>query len=176
MAAYQWKIPGLHAGISADIAGKVCEDLEYSGKLTPRNLVSVSKPEDAPLHDAFEWNDEAAAQKYREVQAGGIIRNLVVLAQPQVADCYDEDTPVVRAFVSVKNEGRSQYERIVTVMGNAQKRKQLLLSARRDMEAFRAKYNVLCELGDVLSAMDWALLSIPTPEELKNREDLTDGL
>ena len=61
---YKWK-ERAQIRVSADVAGRVCEELEKDGALTPKRLLDVSRAEDAPLHDAFEWNDGIAAEKYQ---------------------------------------------------------------------------------------------------------------
>lgn len=75
---YEWKDLASVRNIKADaqVAGEVCEELEREGRLTPENLVEVSKDENAPLHNEFEWNDATAAKKYRRSQAQFIIKCL----------------------------------------------------------------------------------------------------
>ena len=51
---YQWKA-GAVVKASAEDAGAQCEALSRAGKLTPAALVDLNRPEDAPLHNAFEW-------------------------------------------------------------------------------------------------------------------------
>ena len=55
------------------------ENLEKTVGITPKNLVEANRDESAPLHNEFEWNDTKAAEKYRETQAGYIIRNICVV-------------------------------------------------------------------------------------------------
>ena len=79
---------GFHLRSDAQVVGEVCYELEKKGRLTPKELVDVSRPKDAPLHDEFEWNNTIAAEKYREVQAGYIIRSVAVKVteiKPEVA-------------------------------------------------------------------------------------------
>ena len=57
---YQWK-EGARISFPAQIAGRVCAALEEQNALTAQRLVDESRPEDAPLHAAFEWNDTIAA-------------------------------------------------------------------------------------------------------------------
>ena len=73
---YQWKA-GAVVKASAEDAGAQCEALSRAGKLTPAALVDLNRPEDAPLHNAFEWRDDVAAEKYRESQARYIILSLI---------------------------------------------------------------------------------------------------
>ena len=53
-----------------NIAKDVMDQLSAEGRLSPLDLVEASRPEDAPLHNEFEWNDTIAAQKWRKGQDG----------------------------------------------------------------------------------------------------------
>ena len=72
---YTW-CDGSHHKVDPNVAAQVATELEEAGMLTAKNLVDVSRPEDAPLHDEFEWDDSVAAEKYREGQARNVIHSL----------------------------------------------------------------------------------------------------
>ena len=146
MAVYRWK-SGARSPVSAQVAGEVCASLEESGSLTPRALVDASRAEDAPLHGAFEWDDEAAAERYREAQAGYIIRSVEVVVEGT--------SEPVRAFVSVtESRHAAPYASIEHVMVRSDSRAILLDRARTELEAFRRKYRQLSELAEVFAAID----------------------
>lgn len=144
MSAYKWT-SGARCAVDANIAGAVCEQLEERGELTAERLVDVSRPEDAPLHRAFEWNDAIAAEKFRVTQAGYIIRSLVV-----VVEAADEARPI-RAYFTTEVK---RYENINVIMQSEDKRRKLLQTAKRELEAFKAKYKALTELNKVFEAID----------------------
>lgn len=149
MGYYKWG-PGLSRSVSADVAGSVCERIAERGNLTPKALVDESRPQDAPLHQEFEWDDAVAAEAYREVQAGGIIRQLVTVVKKE-----SEEVPT-RAFVSVRKseEEPKSYVGINIAIKSPDMRSQLLASAIRDAELFHRKYKTLSELADVISAIE----------------------
>ena len=146
MAAYtyQYKVRGLQKA-PAQVAGEVCEKLQNSpGGLTPKTLVEASRDKDAPLHGEFEWRDDVAAELYRENQAGGIIRNIVIVSEEQ-------DKPD-RAFVSTP--GRTgNYVALDAALNNAQWSAHLLEQAKSDMVAFLAKYRRVERLTKVNAAI-----------------------
>ena len=146
MAAYKWKA-GSRIKLDAQTAGEVCGELEKEGRLTPAELVETSRDEAAPLHGAFEWRDEIAAEKYREVQAGHIIRSLEVV--------ITGTSEPVRAFfpVSIVGEARC-YTRTETILRDENARATLLERALAELEAFKRKYKTLGELADVFAAID----------------------
>lgn len=148
--AYRW---GQRAySVSADVAGRVMEDLENGPGLTAKNLVDVSRPEDAPLHSVFEWNDSTAAELYRENQARRLIASIEIVREdvPEV-----EEKPVmIRAFHALRTEETEGYEHIQHIMSDEEKRNRLLELAKRDMNIFKEKYKELKELSKVFESMD----------------------
>ncbi|MBO5831573.1 MAG: hypothetical protein J6R01_08210 [Alistipes sp.] len=139
---YQWKSTS-RIKTNAQTAGEVCEALEKTVGLTAKTLLEASRPEDAPLHNEFEWNDSIAAEKYREDQARYIIRMLCVASE-------EEDTPPVRAFFTVSPE--LPYENIQRIVSNPEKRTSLLEMAFAEFKAFEAKYNAVSEFAPVFTA------------------------
>lgn len=141
---YRFK-PGARLKASPQTVGKVCSQLEQDGKLSPEELVEVSRDEEAPLHDLFEWDDAIAGEKYRVYQAGYIIRSVEVV--------YESKEPV-RAFVPrfIKHE-QSTYQSISVAIKHKDTREYLLESARKEMQAFVRKYRNLEELSDLINSI-----------------------
>lgn len=137
--------PGTRTKADANVAGAVCEGLREEGKLTAANLVAVSRPEDAPLHSAFDWNDAEAAEKWREQQARVIIGNLRVVV--------DGDPEPVKAFFNLRVE-EPEYESLETILKNEDDTALMLRNALRDLNVFRAKYGRLKALSNVFAAVD----------------------
>lgn len=144
---YKWK-SGARAPVKAQVAGEICEQLDAKGNLTPKALVDASRPEDAPLHKAFEWDDEKAAEAYRETQASYIIRSIEVeregMAEP------------IRAFYTVPTmDGKPyQYRSVEVILRDADSRDTLLEKAKHELRAFTRKYKQLTELSDVIKAAE----------------------
>ena len=131
-----------------NIAGKVCEDLARDGRLTAKDLVDVSRPEDAPLHKEFEWDDHKAAEMFRQKQAQNIIVNLVAIEA--------EEQKPTRAFFNVTfdNVKPGSYEETVVIMSDKTKREKLLEIARQELKTFKNKYQELKELSGVFAEID----------------------
>ena len=133
--------------VDPQIAGAVCDELEKKGKLTPSELVEASRDEAAPLHKAFEWNDEEAARRYRETQAGYIIRSLEVVL-------VDKGEPVRAFFPITINSTSNGYTSIETIISDYDAKQALLESALAELSSFRRKYKRLTELDSVFAAID----------------------
>lgn len=139
---YQWK-EASRIKADAQKAGEVCENLEKTVGLTSKTLLDASRPEEAPLHKEFEWNDSKAAEKYREEQAGHIIRCLCVKPEKVHSE-------PVRAYFKVEQQ---TYSSIVKIQANAEKMSCLLDIAKKELEAFEKKYRQLKELDSVFRAI-----------------------
>ena len=146
---------------SPQLVGEVCQALKekLNGELHPADLVNASRSEDAPLHNEFEWDDNVASEKYREIQAGRIIRSVSVKITQIPSDVTqfnakitEKKGEVVRFFHSVNGKG---YESLENIIQNEEKRKKLLDSCVRDIEIFQEKYEMLrSDLSVLFDAMD----------------------
>ena len=141
---YQWK-PASQIKADAQEAGRVCEKLERTVGLTAKTLLDASRPEDAPLHGEFEWDDTIAAEAYRETQAQYIIRMLCVAPD-------EERKEPVRAYFVTKTA--KVYDGVNVILQDMDKRSALLDIAMRELAAFKRKYSMLSELADVFAAIE----------------------
>lgn len=140
---YEWK-PGSRFKVDANTAGAVCGQLEAAGNLTAKSLLDASRPEDAPLHSEFEWDDSVAAEKFREDQARSIIRHLVVRLDEK------PDTPV-RGFFQIRQAEQS-YTNVNVILAQRDLRSELIQQALEEMAAFQRKYGTLTELAMIFEA------------------------
>jgi hypothetical protein len=70
---------------------------ERCGQLTAALVVEEAEPDDSPLHDQFEWDDESAGHRYRLTQARALIRSVRI----RVVES-DPKSETVRAFINVQ--------------------------------------------------------------------------
>lgn len=141
--------------IPAQVAGEYLETIDREeGGLTAQKLLDKSRPEDALLHDTFEWDDTEAAEKYRLGQARFFIGNVITV------EVKGEQVAPTRAFVSVSDAAHSEvgvFRPIIKALTNEDHRKVVLKNAMRDMQSFKEKYENLSELANVISAMNEVL-------------------
>lgn len=143
---YKWKTNFYKT--PASVAAGVMEELSKDGKLTAKSLVDASRPVNAPLHDEFEWNNDKAAELYRQEQARTMIQNIVVI---------NEESPkqeTTRAFVHIKQEETSAYEPIAVVIHDEDKLAILYKTALRELESFKAKYKGIKAFEAVIKEID----------------------
>ena len=97
MTNYEFRDGAHIKGVTANDAGdELSRIYEEKGELTAPLVVDESRPQDAPLHPAFEWDDLIAAEKHREHQARNIIKSVKVI-QP--------DKPAEPVYVHIKSAG-----------------------------------------------------------------------
>ncbi|NRA48169.1 MAG: hypothetical protein HRU12_03480 [Phaeodactylibacter sp.] len=90
-------------GLAAERAAQELERIRQKrGTLTSAVIVEESRSETAILHNAFEWNDTIAAQKYRERQAGTLVRSIVLIEKK----APDVQSPV---YTLTMTEQKRQY-------------------------------------------------------------------
>lgn len=114
---------------------------------TLSDVVERAKDINSEMHDVFEWDDSIAGRKYRESQAGYMVRNLVIKVDKR------QNTEAVRYFVSTGNRDNS-YAPVRLVVRNEDAYLNLLNRAYAELRAFKKKYSTLSELDEILSLID----------------------
>lgn len=125
------------------------------GSITAEIVLKDAQKKSSPLHSHFDWDDTAAARKYRLIQAGELIRKIKV-----EYSVSENRTVRIRAFHNVSDEdageestGKGYFVTLDTALSVTSYRDQLLENCKRDMNAFRSKYAALNEVSEVLDAM-----------------------
>lgn len=129
---YKWKT-GSRFKTDVNVAVKVMKGLAEKGSLTPEALVDASRPEDAPLHSEFEWDDAKAAEEWRKQTGRVMIGSVVYIQEDQ------PKMPPVRAYYHIEQK-ESVYEPIEVILRNDEKADKLFRLAVRELSAFRDKY------------------------------------
>lgn len=137
---YQWKLPGLYS-VPAQTAGdELSRIYAERGELQAADVVEESRPEAAPLHACFEWDDFKAAERYRQQQARTLIDCVVTVKKTK-----NSTMETVRAFPHTA----SSYHPIQVVLGKREMRDSLIQDALRDLEAFRKRLETFSTLEPV---------------------------
>ena len=142
---YQWK-NSAYIKADANVAGKMCEELERTVGLTAETMLEANRAESAPLHSEFEWDDEIAAEGYRLQQARHIINCLCIRQE-------DAKKEPIRAFFRV-DTASSSYESLDVIIRQEDKYAALLKAAGNELKAFKKKYAALKELEELFKLID----------------------
>jgi hypothetical protein len=145
---------GSRLPVPAQVAGEELERIAATndGIILPSTVVEESKPESAPLHDCFEWQDEIAAEKYRLDQARQIIRTVVV------TEHEGREIEPTRAFVNIITAEQQGYMATGAALSDESLREQVLSRARSEMATWADRYRHLSELASVVAEVDRALV------------------
>ncbi len=140
-----WKIEGFY---NAD-ASKVLDELsELGDEYSLSDVVEKAKDKNSEMHSIFEWDDSVAGVEYRKIQAGKMVRNLVIVRNDET-----EEKTNVRYFVSTGKRD-STYTPTRLVIRNQDAYEELLKRALAELRAFKEKYSTLAELEEILALID----------------------
>jgi hypothetical protein len=112
------------------MAGDKIEDalreLERENRLLPADVVEKARDPDSPLHSHFEWDNTAAAEKYRLVQARTLIRTVKLMVTvhdvPVSVSYYVRDPEAdaqqagYRSVVSLRSEEDAARNAVIDAM------------------------------------------------------------
>ena len=145
---YSWKL--YKYSVPAETVGQEFEKIEKQyGKLTNDLVLQNAEDENSPLHQLFEWDDAVAGHKYRLSQATNIIISLSV-------EVEEEPQPKpVRAYYNVaSDEKKGKFVNMKTAFSNPDTKEIILQRAKRELEAFKEKYQNLSELAGIFAQID----------------------
>ena len=115
------------------------------GHLVPAAVVDAARDTKSVLHRHFEWNDKAAAEKFRLDQARSLIRCIHVESE-------DTEIGATRAFLSIRDKSGVSYRTIADVLNSADLQQRLLAQAEKDLLAFEARYQNLEDICSLIRA------------------------
>lgn len=140
----EWKIKGLY---KADAETVYKEITALGDSFSPADIVEAARNESSELHKCFEWDDNIAAEKYREHQARMVIAQLVVRTETT------DNTPVSVRVISSANAMNS-YMPTKMLIRSEPEYADLLERAKRELRAFQQKYITVVELQDIFAMID----------------------
>lgn len=145
MTEYQWRSGMPAPKVDANVFGAIKDEIENQfGTVQPGDIVEEAKKPNSPIRELFEWSDKKAADKFRLDQARHYLGAL------QVVRVSVENGPTIssRAMYRVRpqNEkpGYASQDRIVS---DKHLRRQVIASARKELESFVGKYASVLAMG-----------------------------
>lgn len=119
---------------------------KHDGVLHAEDVVEYARDQTTALHAKFDWDDTEAAHNWRISQAREVIR-VSVTTLPQTSTS-------VHCYVSLPSDRATGggYRHVADVMGDEQRRAEMLATARKELERFERRYSELAELVPVFEA------------------------
>lgn len=148
---YEFNGPGAPKGYTAQQVGtELSRIYQTRGALTPASVVDEARDPTAVLHNAFEWDDETAAENYRQAQARQVIRSVVLVSEPEKG----EQAPIVRAFVSLSDPAAGErartYKPVIEAMRDPMSADEVKRRLRHELLALRRRYLDVLDLEQML--------------------------
>ena len=114
------------------------------GVIKPEDVVDYAKDENSPIHNFFEWDDTAAAEKLRKMQARLLIKAVRVTIEDRPAEAFHN------VKITVNNEPTQGYVGVKTVMSSKELTEQVKSSAVKELKYWQKKYEDLSDLQAVI--------------------------
>lgn len=137
--------------LKGKVAGRAIDELRRTngGSITPALLVDAARSPAHPLHNEFDWDDSAAAERWRQQQARVLINCVRVIVT-------GGDGPATRvAYVSVqtRDDGKAYLPSSV-VLSDVEYRDQAIAEALSILEGWKRRFAHLEELAEVFAVID----------------------
>lgn len=151
---YKWKI-GSRIKCNAQVAGEFINDISNKNgcNVTAQDLLEASRPEDTPLHNDFEWQDDIAAEEYRKYQARNILNSLTIVVEHKDNENKNCESDI-RAFFVIKENDKQSYKPIKVIMMDNDYEQQLYNSALKELIAIKNKYATIQRLKHIFDEIE----------------------
>lgn len=140
----------------AEVAAELERLYESRGRLVPADVVESAADPASPMHTHFEWDDTEAAQRYRMVQAAGLIRSFKVTITHETPAGEVEDLRV-RSWIAARRAGDEDapegYVPERLVRENPHQRDMVLRQMLRDVAVLRRRYQHLTEFWQQVATL-----------------------
>ena len=157
-----YKSLGKFSNEKACVYGEHIQGLaERLGGVTKQDLVEDGRSPDSPLHEYFEWKDDVAAERYREVQAQYLVRHIVIEYRRTGSTEVEE----IRLIHSAKKKGNAKpfYVTVNQVDESDDYRAQAVETALRSLESWIKTYGLYHELWGLTQAITQGVQPRTTP-------------
>lgn len=155
MSAFKWR-EGSRIKADPNKAGELFDNLANEDRLNAETVVEVSKPDEALLHNEFEWDDQKAAISFREHQARNIINSLQIVEVTEQAE-----QPPIRCFFKI-DDNSSNYTPIKTIVQSADSMEVLRKKAAAELKSFQMKYNAILAYCNAVTEMEQLQVKLET--------------
>jgi len=114
------------------------------GYVIASDVVEISRPEQAPLHEEFEWDDERASEKYRQQQARQLLRKVVINYKGKQIHRHHN----VKLQISGKQI--KGYVSIAKILSDEELKQQVLEGALARLQYWQQQYKNYQELDGII--------------------------
>lgn len=128
--------------------GSRMREIAHDGMLTRALILKDAEEKRSPLHDWFEWDNEKAAYEYRLVQAGELLRGVMVVTE------IDGEEVEFRVFDHVKIEMEDEDDAVFfidaqKIMDDKGMLQQIISRAHKEMTDWINRYQKYSQLQPI---------------------------
>lgn len=127
----------------------------HGGDVSAEEVYEDAKKKSSPIHDyVFDTDDDEAARLHRVERARKLLQSIEITVESKSGKDI-----ATRCFVhvDVRRGGEGAYTLIETAINDPNSMECLMTQAKREMESFARKYEVLEDLAGVIGAINKAL-------------------
>jgi len=156
-----WK-SGSQFKVDVEVAYQEVERIraKNGGNATAEAVVEAAKSKRNPLHGEFEWDDAAAANEFRLVQARSLLRSIHVIRDDTPSDRPQRVYEVVTIRQENEAKPKKVYQSVEEIMADPDSRAELLARALSELVAWQRRYRNLQELAVVFRAAEKLLETV----------------
>ncbi|MCP4101199.1 MAG: hypothetical protein GY750_07215, partial [Lentisphaerae bacterium] len=144
----QWK-KGARCKVKPEVAHRVFEKIrKEKGHVDLSEIVRISKPHKAPLHNEFEWDDKKCGVAHRREQARYMVRKIEVVHDKTGVSSRQYESATIHVVEPGKDaepKVRKVFTTTEEILKDPDARAELLSNAIREALAFRRRYSQLSE-------------------------------
>lgn len=139
---FSWRENMPRPPVEAQVFGEEVERIAGTiDAATPAVVLDAARDPASPIHAAFEWRDDKAAENFRIYQARKYLGGIVIVR----VDIKSGATTQRRAFYNVEQGGKRVYVNEARIASSTDLRRQVVERARAELEAYLRKF------GDILA-------------------------
>jgi hypothetical protein len=155
---YQWKNKARSRGLSAQEVGSRLEDIrEQHGKITTEIVLDDASKNRTFYGEYFEWNNDIASHKYREIQARGLISNIKIINEET-----GEDEP---QYINLIIDSEHEYVPVDDAKTNPVLVEQIQTRAHRELIRWIETYEHYGEMKEIIKAVTQAITDLDLARE-----------
>lgn len=147
----KWRNTAGTYGDATEIASHL-EHLRSQAELTAISIVEDAENTSSPLHRFFEWDESAAAEKYRRKQASNLISRI---ARPDGRRLY--------AKVPRMGDTPAHFDLVTRVLKNPELRRPFARRGLMELRNWETRYQDFPELREAVEALQAALKNVIRP-------------
>lgn len=167
---YDYSPFGRPPGVPAEVAvAELARIRAANKKLTASAVVEAAEPEDAPLHPAFEWDDEQAAHEYRLIRARQLIRSVRIIRE-------DQTPQRIYVHIPEQDEDEGTYEPISLVVKHPDRYALALIELRKRVASAQEAVEELRAAGESGGDRDRMVLITLAAEALATANSAVQAL